>query len=59
MVGSGHRTSLHSGGQALEVRFIVGNSDTSMGVGIISFCPSDFHTVTVVRSIASLGSRQQ
>ena len=51
MVGSGHRTSLHSGGQALEARLIVGNSDTSMGVGIISLCPSDFHTVTVVKTL--------
>ena len=36
LVGSEHRTAMHSGRQALEARVIVGNSDTSMYVGLVS-----------------------
>ena len=36
LVGSEHRTTMHSGRQALVARVIVGNSDTSMNVDFVS-----------------------
>ena len=36
LVGSEHRTTMHSGRQALGARVIVGNSDTSVNVGFVS-----------------------
>ena len=36
LVGSEHRTTMHSGRQALEVRVIVGNSDTSVNVDFVN-----------------------